>query len=68
MTPPPKSGSDAQTSIRIPSPFLRRADALKARIAKNDKTAIALGGRVSRSAVLKLAIARGLEALEAEYE
>ncbi len=54
--------SAAQTALRLPGEFLVRADRLCARISKEPLM------RVTRSAVLKMAIGRGLDALEAEYE
>jgi hypothetical protein len=59
-------GSDAQAVVRLPNALLKRADALRAKVAK-DADSVAFGGRISRSTVLRLAIVRGLEALEKDY-
>lgn len=58
---PKKAASEAQTALRLPGEFLKRADRLCARIGKDPML------RVTRSTVLKMAIGRGLDALEAEY-
>ena len=58
------SKPDLKTSIQLPREFLRRADALVKKLSSEPVYA-ALGG-LNRSKVLRLAIARGLEALEAE--
>lgn len=55
----------AQIAVRLPGETIRRMDALRTKLAK-DATVGALG-RVTRSTVLKLALARGLDALEQEY-
>jgi hypothetical protein len=54
--------SGAQTALRLPEEFLKRADRLCAKLAKEPMM------RVTRSTVLKMAIARGLDALEQEYK
>ena len=54
--------SEAQTALRLPGEFLTRADKLCAKISRDPMM------RVTRSAVLKMAIGRGLDALEAEYK
>jgi hypothetical protein len=51
-------------TLRLPKSFVERADALIAQLAQ-DEEALLLG-RVSRSIVLRLAVLRGLEALEAQ--
>jgi hypothetical protein len=48
--------------LRLPGEFLTRADKLCAKIGKDPML------RVTRSTVLKMAIARGLDALEQEYK
>jgi hypothetical protein len=55
----------AQLGVRLPGETVKRIDSLRPRLA-NDPTISALGP-VTRSTVLKLAIARGLEVLEREY-
>ena len=51
-------------TLRLPKSFVDRADALIDRLAE-DEEALLLG-RVSRSIVLRLAVLRGLEVLEAQ--
>lgn len=51
-------------TLRLPKSFVDRADGLIAQLAE-DEEALLLG-RVSRSIVLRLAVLRGLEALEAQ--
>jgi hypothetical protein len=52
-------------TLRLPQSMIDRADALLDRLAR-DEEAVLLG-RVSRSIVLRLAVLRGLEQLEAEH-
>lgn len=52
-------------TLRVPQALLDRADALIERLAR-DEEAVLLG-RVSRSIVLRLALLRGLEQLEARH-
>jgi len=54
--------SSVQTALRLPEKFLKRADKLCSRLAKEPMM------RVTRSTVLKMTIARGLDAFEAEYK
>ena len=58
--------AEHKLSLRVTVDMIKRADALRPRLAR-DPTLAALG-QVSRSAVIKLAIARGLEVLEHEYK
>lgn len=51
-------------TVRLPQSFVDRADALIANLAKEEESLLL--GRVSRSIVLRLAVLRGLEALEAQ--
>jgi hypothetical protein len=51
-------------TLRLPRSFVDRADTLIAQLAE-DEEALLLG-RVSRSIVLRLAVLRGLEALETQ--
>jgi hypothetical protein len=51
-------------TVRLPQSFVDRADALIASLAKEEESLLL--GRVSRSIVLRLAVLRGLEALEAQ--
>jgi predicted DNA-binding protein len=57
---PPMDSADLATSIRLPGDLVARADALA------ERRAVLLGERASRSAVLRLAIERGIAALERE--
>lgn len=58
--------SDAQTAMRIPADFIRRADALLARISKQDPEVLGFG-RASRSQVFRIALNMGLKQLEERY-
>jgi len=58
--------NDAATQLRLPSDALARAEALIPALAK-DPMLRAAGRGVSRSVVLRLAVLRGLDSLEAEY-
>ena len=55
-----------QISVWVLAADLRRADSLVRRVAK-DRMAASLGN-VTRSTVLRLALSRGLEALEKQYK
>lgn len=52
-------------TLRLPQSLLDRADALLERLAREEEAVLL--GRVSRSIVLRLAVLRGLESLEAEH-
>jgi hypothetical protein len=57
--------SDAAiVTLRIPSSLLERADALLESLAENEEALVL--GRPSRSIVLRLAVLRGIEQLEAQ--
>jgi predicted DNA-binding protein len=61
--PRPKSGNDEQVALRLPKEWTERADRLR------DRGVIAEPGvGVTRSDVLRAAISRGLDALEAEAD
>lgn len=51
--------------LRLPSELVSRAEFLRPMIEKDPE--LRAWGRVSRSAVLRLAILKGLEALETQY-
>ncbi len=53
------------TVIKLPKSLLARADALKAKVAGNPEFQAI--GRITRNAILRLAMVRGLEVLEEEY-
>ena len=53
-------------SIRVPADLIKRATRLTPKIGRDP--AVATVGRVTRSTVIKLALMRGLDALEAEYK
>lgn len=57
--------NEQQISIRVPSELLERADRLIGRLGKRAELR-AWGGRTTRSNVLRLALLRGLDALEAD--
>lgn len=57
--------NDQQIPIRLPTEIVERIDALVPLLASDPK----LGAwRITRSAVMRQALLRGLEALEADYE
>jgi hypothetical protein len=58
--------SEEKLSLRVPASVLKRADALVEKIGKSQK--LTVFGRVTRSGLIKLALSRGLEALEKEYK
>lgn len=60
-----KTAIPTQIALRVTTDVLDRADALAARVSKDPKMAL---GTVTRSNVLRLALLRGLESLEAEYK
>lgn len=60
-------GNDKATSVRLPEEVLERLDALAARLAEDPTIRALAGGTLSRSAVLRIAVTRGLEVLEAEH-
>ena len=65
-TAPRRSGGPTrQVALRLPPDVLRGAAALRPRIAARPDVAVL--GRVTATTVLKLALARGLDALEQEY-
>jgi hypothetical protein len=57
---------DPIVTVRLPEEWLKRAERLVAEL-RGDATLRATG-RISRSSVLRLAVLRGLEALEAHYK
>jgi predicted transcriptional regulator len=61
-----RAKSRTPLSVRIPDDLARRLDRLVPKIAKDQN--LAAFGRVSRSAVVKLALLRGVAVLEAEYK
>jgi hypothetical protein len=61
-----KTGKAPLLSVRVSPETLKRADRLIPRLSRDP--AITAIGNVSRSTVVKLALMRGLEALEAEYK
>jgi len=56
---------EVPTSLRLPDEFIKRADALTKRM--QDVPELVAMGTLDRSKVLRLAIAKGLAALEAEH-
>ena len=61
-----KGSADKKLSLRVTADVLRRADALRLKVARNPN--VLPLGQVTQSTVLKLALLRGLDALEAEYK
>ena len=57
--------ADATITLRLPRSLRQRAQRLRKRMGQSPLAAV---GQVTESAVLKLALARGLDALEAEYK
>lgn len=69
MTATTTSREDVPTSLRVPESLLARADALRPFLARDRELAATSGPRgVSRSLVLRLAVERGIAALEAEAQ
>jgi hypothetical protein len=60
--PRPSTGNDSSVALRLPEAWLARAEALRDFLASK----LGPGGELTRSDVLRAALARGLEALEAE--
>jgi hypothetical protein len=52
-------------TVRIPVELAKRLDRLKPKVGKD--ATLTTFGRVSRSSIVKLALLRGVAALEAEY-
>ena len=61
-----KGTADVRLSLRVPRDLAKRVDSLQPKIAKD--RAVATLGKLTSSTVLKLALLRGLDALEAEYK
>lgn len=59
-----KPAADVVVGVRLSRDLAKRADQL---IGKLKQQELLSGERVSRSTVLRLAVARGLDALEKEY-
>ena len=57
---------DVQLSMRVPKELIERADALIPKLSKVPE--LSTWGRVSRAAVLRLVMLRGLEAIEAQVK
>lgn len=60
-----KAPAVAQTALRLPADMLDRADALAPLVAADPERAGT--GAVNRSDVLRLALAKGMAALERQY-
>jgi hypothetical protein len=56
------SGNDSSIALRVPEAWLKRADALRTFLSSRP------GIELSRSDILRAALARGLEALEVERD
>lgn len=60
---------EAQITIRLPKDLLRRVQKLVSKLSKDPRHVnMTWGGKVRRSHVLRLALLRGIEALEADHE
>jgi hypothetical protein len=59
-------GREVPTSMRLPERLLARADALAPLLEEHPAFSARVSSRVSRSAVLRAALERGLEALESD--
>lgn len=62
---PRPRGAKEQLTIRLPAGHIERLDALAPKVA--DAPELAMADGVTRSDVVRLAVLRGLEQLEAEY-
>jgi hypothetical protein len=58
---------DTPISLRIPEAMLERADALVPLLGDDPELAMVVGGKVTRSTVLRVALLRGIKALEADF-
>lgn len=56
--------NETQVSIRVPNDLVKRAEKLVPRLSKDPEYST---WRISRAAVLRLAVARGLDALEEQF-
>jgi hypothetical protein len=61
-----KGLSENPVTLRLPADLLRRADALVPALGRDGRTAV-LAGMITRSVVLRLALAEGLQILEARH-
>jgi putative intracellular protease/amidase len=59
--------SDTPLSLRIPDSILARADELIPLLADDPDLSMIVGGKMTRSTVLRVAILRGIKALEADF-
>jgi predicted transcriptional regulator len=57
--------NDTQFSVRLPADLVKRLDKMEAKLAKQPDMA---AFRVTRQSVLRLALMRGLDALEEEHK
>ena len=58
--------NDASVNLRLPSAMLERVEVLRAVLLERNATLMAVGS-VTQAVVLRLALAHGIAALEAEY-
>jgi hypothetical protein len=61
-----KAEPGKQINVRLQADLVKRVGALRLKLAKDSK--LAAVGRVTTATVVKLAIAHGLDALEAQYK
>ncbi len=62
-----RTTSDAMLTMRVPADLLARGDALVPKVAADTDLATTMG-RVTRSAVLRLALLEGVKTLERRYK
>lgn len=62
----PNVAADKKLSLRVTPDVLKRADALRGKVAK-DHTVVPLG-KVTQSTIMKLALLEGLAVLEQRYK
>jgi hypothetical protein len=59
--------NDTAISLRLPEVILQRADELIDAMARDAELATIVGGKVTRSTVIRVALLRGLRSLEEDY-
>lgn len=59
---------ETPVSLRLPAELIARADALVDPMGEDLTLATVTGGRVTRSTVLRVALLRGLQALERDFD
>jgi len=59
--------NDTLLSMRLPADLVARLDALAEALQQDDRLRAVSGGKVSRSAALRLAMVEGIDVLEEKY-